>query len=186
MAQNNSQPQTQQLQDKHAVFKVHIKLAQLAPVAQHQQAQAVEFRIGEARRIDVVQNIGTVLVIVTVRNLAADFVKLRSPVELALEAVGFGLWQGGSCHQEKMARHPTDPLSLCGIGIEFPCDALNGGGPQIGQLLLAVKQVVQQTVPQGALGCLHLFDAKELENCPEHANAAANHRASVVFHAVEF
>ena len=146
----------------------------------------MEFGVGKTGRIDIVQNIGTVLVVVAVRNLATDFMQLRRPVELALEAFGFGSRQAGAGHHEKVARHPADPLGLSGIGLEFPCDTLYGRGAQVGQFLLPVQQVIQHAVPQGTLGCLHLRDPHKLENSPQHADAAANHRPPVVFHAVEF
>ena len=66
MAQDNCQAQAQQLLDEEVVFKINFELAQLASVAQHQQAQAVQFRQCKAGRVGVVQDVGPVLVVVTV------------------------------------------------------------------------------------------------------------------------
>jgi hypothetical protein len=76
MAQDHRQSQAQQLLDKQPVFEISL---QLAPVAEHQEAQVVHFMHREARRVGVVQNIRAVLVVVIVRNLVAHFMQLRRP-----------------------------------------------------------------------------------------------------------
>ena len=86
MAQDDGQPQADELLHEHPVTVVGVQLAQLAAMAQHEQAQPVQFGQGEAGGVGVVQDVGPVLVVVAVRDQAADFVQLRGPAQLALVA----------------------------------------------------------------------------------------------------
>ena len=84
MAQNHRQAQAKQLLDEQPVIEISFQLAQLTPVAKHQQAQAVHFMHCKAWCIGVIKNVCAVLVVIIVRNLAANFMQLRRPAQVAL------------------------------------------------------------------------------------------------------
>ena len=112
--------------------------------------------------------------------------KLRSPLQLALETLQCLAWQACASHPEQVLRNSADPLGLCGIWVEFARQALDAGGAQIGRVLFPVEQVIKNAVAQRTLGGFHLFNAQQSEHSPQHADAAANDGAPVILHAVEF
>ena len=79
VAKDHGQAQRHQLADEGRVVLVQVKLAQLATVAQHQQAQPVQLVDRQAQHVSVVKNVGAVFVVVAVRNLDADFMQLGGP-----------------------------------------------------------------------------------------------------------
>ena len=88
---------------KFLIVKVHIKFSEFAAMSQDQKAQSMEFRHAKSRRVTLVKNIGAMLVIVAVRDDAADFMKLSCPLKFFLQlgegGIG-GTLTGDLIHEE--------------------------------------------------------------------------------------
>ena len=91
MAQDDRQTQRHQLLHKSGALQFGFELAQLPPVSQHQLAQAMQLVQGEAGQVGVVQDVGAMLVVVTVRDAHAGFVQLAGPVQFLQMALAFVL-----------------------------------------------------------------------------------------------
>jgi hypothetical protein len=83
VAQNNRDSQGYQLGAKSLVLKVRLEFSKFAAVTEHQQTEAVHFSQRKSHRVGVFQNVGPVLVVITVRNMASNFVELRGPMEFS-------------------------------------------------------------------------------------------------------
>ncbi len=125
------------------------------------------------------------LVVIAVRDMAADFMQQGGPVELALNTPQFSRRQAGAGLREEGSGDPAHALGLRGVCVELVGQPLHAGRAQVGRFFLAVEQVVQHAMAQGTLGGLHLPDAHQLEHRTQHADAAANHGTPVVLHAFE-
>ena len=78
--------------DEQLIFQARrLEFAQLATMPQHQEAEPMQLGQRKAERVGAVQDVGAVLVVVGMRDQAADLVQLRGPAKLALVARQSGL-----------------------------------------------------------------------------------------------
>ena len=152
-------------------------------MAQHQQAQA--FHLGGRKTwcIGKGQYVGAVLVVVGVRDLAADLVQLRGPAQLLGKLIGEGRFGADLAQQAR--RNPLDAVCLGGIGAKFLCQALDRARTQVGMFHVAVNQVVQNTVAQRAVGRLHALNSEQLKRGAQDAQAATDHGFAVILDAIQ-
>ena len=186
MAQKYRQAQRQQLRNEGAVIKVHIEFAKFAPVSEHQKAEPVQLGQAKTNCICVVQNVGPVLVVIAVRNLRADFMQLRGPVELSQMALFVFADRAGlaGLHlREQPAGDPGHAGPLRGIHCKPRAEAFDGNPRQIRLLVGAAHQVVDQAVPQAAIGVVQHVDLKQVKQGPKNAKPPANDGPPVIFHA---
>ena len=85
-----------------------------------------------------------------------------------------------------MAGYLADAFGLRGVGVELGGQTRHSDRAYIGLVVFSVNQVIQHPMAKCALRSLHRRNAEQVEHCTQHADAAANHRTPVVFHAVEF
>ena len=154
-------------------------------MAEHQQAEAVQLRLREAGCVGVVQNVGAVLVVVAVRDPAADFMQLNGPAELAQQPVQLDRGVLAAKLAQQQARHLADPQGLRLVDAEPARQPLHGGGADVGFAVLALQQVVQRAMAQRPLRRVQLLDLQQVEHCLQHADAAADHGPPVVLDAVQ-
>ena len=185
MAQDDRQAQAQQLLHERRVLEIGFQLAQLAAMAEHQQAEPVQFGLRETGRIGIVQDVRAVLVVVAVRDAAADLVQLRRPAQLALLARQFSRVAGRVELAQQGAGDFPHPARLRRVRAELGGQPLHRRAADVGFSMLAVQQVVQDAMAQCALGCLHLLDLQQVEQRQQHAQAAADHGAPVFLQALE-
>ena len=183
MAQHHGQPQGQQLLHEGHIVVVDGEFGELAAVAQHQLAQALQFGQREARCVRVAQDVGAVFVVVAVGDLRTDFVQLRGPSQLVFQPAGLALAHAGAHLAEQPAGHPAHPVGLYRVDTELAGQSLHRGGAHVGLDVLTVEQVIQGTVAQGAFGGAHLVDIEQIEHGAQHGQAATDHRAAVFFQA---
>ena len=185
MAQNDGQAQAEQLAHEDLVVEVRLELAQLAALTQHQQAEPVQFSQRKTHRIHVVQHVGTVFVVVAVRNLGADFMQPRGPSQLAGIAllVHVGLGRGHLGLRKQRNRDFADPLAVYGVDVELGHQPLHRECPHILIAAVVADQVAQQAMAQAARGGLHFIDTQQVEQRTQNADAAADDGAPVFLHA---
>ena len=183
MAEDDRQPQGHQLHHELGVGEVRFQLAQLPALAQHQQAQAMQFGQRETHGICVVEDVGPVLVVVAVGDMRADFMQLRGPAKFAGVACIVGIGEHRFQLPEQLDRHPSDPAAMDAIGVELGRQPLHRYGPHVERLAVAPGQVAQQPVAQSAGGGLHLVDLQQIEDRAQDADATADHCPPVFLHA---
>ena len=156
-------------------------------MSQHQLAEAVQLRLSKAAGIGVVQNVGTVFVILAVGNMAANFVHFCGPAQLALETGhdGFGRTAVTQQLAKQHAGNGTHALGLFIVHLKFGDQLLHRGRAQVGLLLVALYQVIKHAMAQGTIGGMHFINLKQIKHGAQHAQAPAYHQAAVVLHAVD-
>ena len=110
-----------------------------------------------------------------VRDAAADFVQACGPAEFA-QCVGVIAVAGLGKQGAGYLRHP---LGLCFVHSKALHQRAYGGGSQVGGGLLAVEQIVQSALAQGALRHLHTVNLQQLKHGAQHTEPAANDGAAL-------
>jgi len=124
VAHDHRQPQSQQLLHEHRIRKLRFEFAQLAAMAQHQQAEPVQFLQRKPGCVRVINNVGAVLVVVVVGDVTADLMALGRSVQLALRAREL-FWRALMRHAQKLAGDAADALGLRQVHREFPRQPLH-------------------------------------------------------------
>ena len=153
---------------------------------QHQLAQAMQLRQYQTHHVSVLQNVGTMLVVVAVRDLDADFMQLGRPIQLAQAGVPVCLRHqglGGLNLREKIGGDAGNAGGLQRIHREARCQALDRRSRQVGVIALAAHQVANQAVTQTAAGQLEVVNLKQVKHRAKNAQAAADDGPAVVLHA---
>ena len=186
MAQDDGQAQGEQLQDEGLVVKIHFQFPQLAPVTQNQQAEPVQLAGSQTNGIGVFQNVGPVLVVIAVRDLYANFMQLRSPVQLEqilLFLFGQQPHLPGLQLFKQTASHFRYAPSVGGVHIKTGGQSPHGNGGQVGLIRCIAHQIANQPMPQAAAGLLELVNVQQVKYRPQNAQAPTDDGAAVVFHA---
>ena len=155
VAQDDRQAQRQQLRAQFVVRQVRLYFSQFSAVAQHQQAQSVQFGQRKSHGICVVQDVGAMLVVVAVRNVAANFMQLRGPFDLAHTALSFfsvAARAGFFNVLKERCRNLANACAVHPVHAKLGSQAQHGLEPQVAGVVRIPTELAQQTVAQAPVG----------------------------------
>ena len=129
----------------------------------------------------MVQDVAAMVVSTFVGNVRADFVQTRCPDQFLRVAFTAFIADGDLFKQRGTDLLHT--LCLYRVHAEALGQPAHGAFTHVTGVGLSVDQVVQGTLAQRTLCRQHLFNAKELENGSQHAQATADDGQSILFDA---
>jgi hypothetical protein len=164
VAQNHSEPQTNELMTEILVIKVNVEFPEFPTVAQYQQAESMQLRHAEAWCVTLIQNVRTMLMVVAVGDDAADFMQLSSPLKLLFELDQVVLIQslGGDLAHEEL-RDIGHPSRLIQIHRKRFLESFHGEFSGVLGQIITLDQVKQNPMTKSTLSTMELFNFQKVK-----------------------